>query len=1000
VPDPAQVGPGWWSDDPVDLPDHDRFDRARFVERAVAVFGEVGARPSSTVVGLVGPWGSGKTSSMRMIVARLPTDRWGIVWLNPWALSGPDAVVQELLGAVAGALPRKGNSADQARRALARYGRYAAPALSLVPVAGSALSGVAKTVVDQITDDGTLEDRSERVHAELHKLKRPVLVVLDDLDRLQPDQLLAVFRAVRVLGRLPYVHYLLAYDQQTLLDVIGATPIADRKVERAVAFLEKIITLRLDQPPVRPEHAEEIFERGVVEALSTAGVTPGYEMWSRLFEERQRLLLRSLTEPRAVARLITQLRIYLPLVGASEVDVVDFLVLTFFRLTYPTLYGALAADRRELTNSSTDDALRDRYSVSRLEQLHIPEADAPRVAGALRRLFPLLSSDLPEQRQRRGYCRVSDPDYVERYFALTAISDDLSDAVLADALKEIIERKRPGSARERLLAALRPEGSNLSEMTRTARILRRAETRCEAAAPAEAAALIPFAVERLTELSDVKAAGVLPRSEAVAWLATLLGRASGLPPIELFRTADSDPSVLPSILRAIRLAVDEPVDETLRRLSTKPESGSWLGQVVAWANDAAWKRLLAHVGLGDAAPDEPISALIAWLDTSLGEKEMDSRLGAAVDAGTGPADLAARFVDVDHRLDHAGYLVVDFVAETFVSRIGYSRLSSPQARALLREASEVEIPMDRRDLSWANRRRTAARGTLRILDDAVLNPGVLLPNIASLHRSPFINPNDSITFDGAEPHALTVAVSVLVPRRVLSSPHPGTDPWGPAVGEREAIILGELERGPIGTWLRQDVYPPHHVGATWQVSEPGSRYFTACRYLRHEGGAPVDAVVEVSTGLAEASSHSDPERCLLLRAGIALSHPVQLGELYGIVDALAQCAGTAAEVFRRLGGAASTVPAGYIRISLSAADDLGRVVRMDALNRVGGGAVGNRFETVASIQIAPIPPGSTGYTPMPDAAVAVLREWLGEAGYRDYESALHNLWRPRSSEPE
>ena len=62
-----------------------------------------------------------------------------------------------------------------------------------------------------------------------------------------------MFRAVRVLGLLPHVHYVLAYDQETIPDVLSTTPIADKHGARAVAFLEKIITLRLEQPPARLE---------------------------------------------------------------------------------------------------------------------------------------------------------------------------------------------------------------------------------------------------------------------------------------------------------------------------------------------------------------------------------------------------------------------------------------------------------------------------------------------------------------------------------------------------------------------------------------------------------------------------------------------------------------------------------------------------------------------------------------------------------------------------
>jgi hypothetical protein len=46
----------WWVDDPIGEPGEDLFGRGQFVARAVALLDQIGSRPSSTVVGLVGPW--------------------------------------------------------------------------------------------------------------------------------------------------------------------------------------------------------------------------------------------------------------------------------------------------------------------------------------------------------------------------------------------------------------------------------------------------------------------------------------------------------------------------------------------------------------------------------------------------------------------------------------------------------------------------------------------------------------------------------------------------------------------------------------------------------------------------------------------------------------------------------------------------------------------------------------------------------------------------------
>ena len=51
--------------------------------------------------------------------------------------------------------------------------------------------------------------------ADLDGLDQPILVVIDDLDRLQPDELLLVFKLIRLVGRLPSVGYILAFDERT-----------------------------------------------------------------------------------------------------------------------------------------------------------------------------------------------------------------------------------------------------------------------------------------------------------------------------------------------------------------------------------------------------------------------------------------------------------------------------------------------------------------------------------------------------------------------------------------------------------------------------------------------------------------------------------------------------------------------------------------------------------------------------------------------------------------
>jgi predicted KAP-like P-loop ATPase len=343
-------GREWWVDEPIKSPVEDGLGRLPFISQLAQLLEQVGASASSTVVGLVGPWGSGKTSTVNLVVAGLDRERWAVAPLNPWALSGPDGVVADLLAAVRAALPTKGTAAARARRALSHYGTFAAPLLSITPLVGTAAKDISQAAVTRLAGESTLQQRMLEVAAELDKLARPVLVVVDDVDRLQPDELLALFKAVRVLGRLPYVHYLLAYDEHTVLDVLRSTPVSAGNDDRALAFLEKVVSLRLDQPPTQSALIERMFGEGLTAVLADVGGAITEDQRRRLADEREALLMPALSEPRGITRFLAQLRAYLPLVGPGEVDLVDFIVLTFLRTSQPRLYRALAAERAVLVS--------------------------------------------------------------------------------------------------------------------------------------------------------------------------------------------------------------------------------------------------------------------------------------------------------------------------------------------------------------------------------------------------------------------------------------------------------------------------------------------------------------------------------------------------------------------------------------------------------------------------------------------------------------------------
>jgi hypothetical protein len=1012
---------GWLIDDPVRAASADALGRGPFARRVADLLDLVADEPTSTATGLVGAWGSGKTTTLNLVLGLLDPDRWAVARINPWALSGPDAVVSDLLASIAGALPVEDSKGRAARDALVDYGTFLAPLFALVPFVGSAASVLADAAVQRFErQQGTVQERTQRSSDTLSALARPVLVVIDDVDRLQPEELLALFKGVRVLGRLPYVHYLLAYDQQTVLDVLSATPVAHGHEDRALAFLEKIVTLRLDQPPTRPEQAARLFDAGLAEALADGQVLMTEDQQRRLAEETQALLARRLTEPRAISRYLAQLRAYLPLVGPGEVDFVDFAVLTFLRIVHPRLYRALSDDHRLLTENSADDPddtrLAQWRSPQALDNLGVPDQDRARVEAALARLFPVLSDrQAPvrslESRTRRRDRRASDPDHVTRHFALTPPDDDMPDSALSAALDSMAAGD-PSPQAQDLLRSLRPDPADAAACSLAAKLLRRAESRADTTGPAAAAGLLPVVLGLLP--MPTGAPGDSPHAAASAWLTQLLANADGPAAAELLRIVGRPPDVaspLLTVLRAITSAVAE------RRLTAPPERGGWLAGLSDAAADAAWERFRGNAALGDAAPDEPAGGMLQWLDSAWGESEVNRRLGQSLDSGMPLPDVAARLVETGTFAGTGEQALVGFDPGGTARRLGPDRVRSHEHA--LRAAAGEQPPAGSGVVAWIDRRIAAARELIDWLDRGLpaLPP---LPKVPARDPGPLLNHRpDVLNPPGGEHPDLRVRLSVLVPDSA-SLPAANLPAPGPTGGQRDEAFRELVSAAPITAWLAAAAPRWHADAQPWEHSTDGTTFATAraAASARDHDTAqgwrqqtPVLAGVQIRTGMADATDGSRPVVLLTVEVGLWLSeltadrrpdqrrHDTQplpaaltLDEAYDLVAAVTRCAATALDALPRLTADPGPGPhTSLVDLFVHADGGLGRAVDLSGMTRVGAPAQAE-YRHTAAVTTTRLGGGLwASDAPADDLAVAALSEWLLRAGHRGYEPRLQQL---------
>jgi hypothetical protein len=424
-------------------------DRGRLAAQLTRSIEAVSNQTESAVVSLVGPWGSGKTSLLRAIESQLSAKGWHLARHNPWSYSSYETAVAGFFSELRHAVPDEVLGTGR-REVFGEWAARLAPAGAVGGLVGIDATGALNQVASLITGDRSPEKLRSMAAEALVALEHPVLVVLDDLDRLEPGELLLTFKLVRLLGRLPNVYYLLAYDEATLADVLARTQLIGEGSARAQQYLEKMVQVRLDIPPLLPEQQLALVNRGIDDLCATHQIELGPHEHVRLQEAWTECLAKYLDQPRAIKRLFTQVDALWPEV-AGEVDFVDFFLVTFLRTFERGVYDLVIENRNELLRGATF-SLYERRGESNGDrwnrwQSFVKSRGARYPSGVallLSELFLYLrgarentsySSDYRDDvRRRRG---LDSEEFFDRYTQVGVPASDLSDQLVAAAVAEL-----------------------------------------------------------------------------------------------------------------------------------------------------------------------------------------------------------------------------------------------------------------------------------------------------------------------------------------------------------------------------------------------------------------------------------------------------------------------------------------------------------------------------------------------------------------------------------
>lgn len=441
-----------WSDDPITSSDDDKYGRTSTAEWIAELINRNPSEDASIVYGIEGPWGSGKTSVINMIRDRLTEmdNKWKIAPFTPWATEGTDALLSEFYSLLAEHIDGLGNDSRFRKLAL-KVGRYGSPFLRYAPVVGPALQDTADRLVSDLEGKKSWDTLFNEVAEVIRNRKIKLLIVVDDIDRLQIDELLPLLKIVRLLGRFPGIDFLLAYDRASITSIFQQnggsfdSAYADR-------FIEKIVQHPLTLPPVLPSKAAKIIQS----ELNTVLAKPIQITWNSPIPGASFSLTKSplwqiipsiFSTPRSIHRFLTHFKEEHAKHKRGEINEQDLILTTILRMNFPDTFSLVLRSKDLLCSPKPKKTKEDRTRENSERGSNKPEQNSEwqqridtirsrpnNEAGTiiLEHLFPILrESHLREPEPGR----ISHPDYFFRYFAQTIPEDDISDIELGNILE-------------------------------------------------------------------------------------------------------------------------------------------------------------------------------------------------------------------------------------------------------------------------------------------------------------------------------------------------------------------------------------------------------------------------------------------------------------------------------------------------------------------------------------------------------------------------------------
>lgn len=207
-------------------------------------------------------------------------------------------------------------------------------------------------IFDRLFEENSIEDTKEKINDLLQtKCKdKKVIIVIDNIDRLLPDEILTIFKLVRATADFSNFIYILCYDRVKIVKLLNQKFNID-----ADEYIKKIIQTEKNLPVITDANLKKIFTNELQKILTSEKYTPFASQLNILLEKA--VLNKYIKNLRDLKRFLTVFEYNYTVYRNENLNIYDITGISVIETFCSELYSLIKENKKIFCNGYFEDIL-------------------------------------------------------------------------------------------------------------------------------------------------------------------------------------------------------------------------------------------------------------------------------------------------------------------------------------------------------------------------------------------------------------------------------------------------------------------------------------------------------------------------------------------------------------------------------------------------------------------------------------------------------------------